>query len=390
MPLEVETQRPGTTLQFYNQGHKGTQPFLILPTVNREFFTMFSIVLSLAFLVLTTMKQTEAAAAAFLQGQQVEFITTMENLVSSTGASSGGCLQATQTGANAVNGADKLPDCGLAGRNDAPKEEDPTNYALTKLFNHLPTGAIGDATGNPASGCLLTKINTGGGFLGNQDVKAAVKLAGDFIITKRHSGGAEVQTRHDPTTGTLTPDISLLIQTRQKMITFDSYRFLTDNSYARPTLAEVKAEKRAKVYAKLYLQNKHNAYDDKTDRKGSEATISTSYGKGTEIDAAKTWTKIENENVDKEVYMEGTTGAEPLSKIKGIEHLLKVLEYYNEKRFNELNENIKDVEKKVEPAKTFQNPQKNFEMRKKMTPKYAMKQRGATMTLPKLKEENAY
>nr|APD74230.1 variant surface glycoprotein 1125.2800 [Trypanosoma brucei] len=325
MPLEVETQRPGTTLQFYNQGHKGTQPFLILQTVNREIFTMFSTVLSLEFLVLTTMKQTEAAAAAFLQGRQAEFITTMENLVSSTGASSGGCLQATQGGPNAVNGADKLPDCGLAERNDATIEEDPTNYALTKFFSHLPTGAIGDATANPAGKCLLTRIATASGLLGDQNTATDIAMAGNFIISKKNPGGAEVKTTHNKRTGAFTSDIPLRTQTRQKMITFDSHRFLTDNSSARPTLAEVKAEKRAKVYAKLYLQNKQNYYDDKTDSKGSEATICASYGKGTEIDAAETWTKIENENVDKEVYMEGTTGTEPLSKIKGIEHLLKVL-----------------------------------------------------------------
>ncbi|RHW73601.1 Trypanosome variant surface glycoprotein (A-type) [Trypanosoma brucei equiperdum] len=137
------------------------------------------------------------------------------------------------------------------------------------------------------------------------------------------------------------------------MITFDSHSFLTANTYRRPTLAEVKADKRAKVYAKLYLQNKNDAYDDKTDREGSEAAISASYGKGTEIDDAKTWTKIENKNVDKEGYMEDATGTEPLSKIKDIEHLLKVLEYYNRKTFNELNEKIKDLEEKSKTGKDF-------------------------------------
>nr|APD74461.1 variant surface glycoprotein 1125.3088 [Trypanosoma brucei] len=314
---------------------------------------MFSIVLSLAFLVLTTMKKTEAAAAAFLQGQQAGFITTMENLVSSTGASSGGCLQATQGGSDAVNGASTLKNCGLNGRNDEAKEEDPTNYGLTKLFNHLPAAAITDATGTPAGKCLLTKIATGSGLLSDQDTPSDVAMAGNFIISKKHPGGAEVKTAHNKATGQLTPDIPLLTQTRQKMITFDSHSFLTANTYSRPTLAEVKADKRSKVCAKLYLQNKNDAYDDKADKAGAETAIAAAYGKGTEIDAAKTWTKIENEHVDKKAYMEDATGTEPLSKVKDIEHLLKVLAYYNEKTFNELNEKIKDLEEKSKTNKDF-------------------------------------
>ncbi|RHW73408.1 Trypanosome variant surface glycoprotein (A-type) [Trypanosoma brucei equiperdum] len=121
-----------------------------------------------------------AAAAAFLQGRQAEFITTMAHLVSSTGASSGGCLQATQGGTNAVNGAATLKSCDLNGRNDAAKEEDPTNYGLTKLFSHLPTGVIDDATDNPAGKCLLTKIATASGLLDNQDTANDVAMAGKF------------------------------------------------------------------------------------------------------------------------------------------------------------------------------------------------------------------
>ncbi|SCU65000.1 Trypanosome variant surface glycoprotein (A-type), putative [Trypanosoma equiperdum] len=211
------------------------------------------------------------AKASYLQGRIVEFLTIATSAYG--GTQTHGCLE-NGSNRNAVQGTTVLGECGLQARDAHEANTGNNTLDQTSLYNNLVAGGGTKETGSTSSKCSLTNHNDES-IIQDQTIQAPLKFAAGYTPTSYSSGDITAETKPALQAGITYTAPEAYKQAGEALIALMVGKVGKGAEHTRAKVATTKTVLAAKKLANTLILNKTSAYNDDTDGKTAEQTIST-------------------------------------------------------------------------------------------------------------------
>ncbi|SCU65291.1 Trypanosome variant surface glycoprotein (A-type), putative [Trypanosoma equiperdum] len=302
-------------------------------------------------------KATQAIAdTSMLRGRLTETIEMLADLHQHSTAGAG-CLSGDSS--TTIRGSEAITACGARTLATTTRTTTPLTILLTtgyKGFTATAAGSTKVATGTAK--CNLFDTTAAQGVLDDQQVAQKSPFASGYIKLANGAAGYTLEKLDvlGPDGGTAPKAFKAAFLAHKAA---DEAGVHAGRTHQALTLAELTASAAARAAYKALVKGDQTPYSSAQDDSTIQQEMEQKYGPAPQF-SANWWDPVNNDQVAKKSSATEAEGNEPLSNIKDIDKLRKILFYYATEKANRIADKLKSAselkeckkEKKIETDKT--------------------------------------